>query len=65
MHPGRLHGANSCHVGVWIDERTQTAICAAAIDNLVKGAAGQALQNANLVLGLDEGAGLTALGLGV
>jgi N-acetyl-gamma-glutamyl-phosphate reductase len=65
VHPGRLHGSNACHVGVWIDERTQTAICAAAIDNLVKGAAGQALQNANLVLGLDEGAGLTALGLGV
>ena len=65
VHPGRLHGANSCHVGVWIDERTQTAICAAAIDNLVKGAAGQALQNANLVLGLDEGAGLTPHGLGV
>jgi N-acetyl-gamma-glutamyl-phosphate reductase len=65
IHPGRLHGANSCHVGVWIDERTQTAICAAALDNLVKGAAGQALQNANLVLGLGEGAGLTARGLGV
>ena len=65
VHPGRLHGANSCHVGIWIDERTQTAICAAAIDNLVKGAAGQAIQNANLVLGLDEGAGLTAHGLGV
>jgi N-acetyl-gamma-glutamyl-phosphate reductase len=64
VHPGRLHGANSCHVGVWIDERTQTAICAAAIDNLVKGAAGQALQNANVMLGLAEGAGLTALGLG-
>jgi N-acetyl-gamma-glutamyl-phosphate reductase len=65
VHPGRLHGANSCHVGVWIDDRTQTAICAAAIDNLVKGAAGQAVQNANLVLGLEEGAGLTARGLGV
>jgi N-acetyl-gamma-glutamyl-phosphate reductase len=65
VHPGRLHGANSCHLGIWIDERTQTAICAAAIDNLVKGAAGQAIQNANLVLGLDEGAGLTAHGLGV
>ena len=65
VHPGRLHGANACHVGIWIDERTQTAICAAAIDNLVKGAAGQAIQNANLVLGLDEGAGLTARGLGV
>jgi N-acetyl-gamma-glutamyl-phosphate reductase len=65
VHPGRLYGANSCHIGIWIDERTQTAICAAAIDNLVKGAAGQAVQNANLVLGLDEGAGLSALGLGV
>ncbi len=65
VHPGRLHGANSCHIGIWIDERTQTAICAAAIDNLVKGAAGQAIQNANLVLGLDDGAGLTALGLGL
>ena len=39
VHPGRLYGANSCHLAVWIDERTQTAICAAAIDNLVKGAA--------------------------
>ena len=65
VHPGRLYGANSCHLAVWIDDRTQTAICAAAIDNLVKGAGGQALQNANLVLGLDESAGLTALGLGV
>ena len=37
----------------------------AAIDNLVKGAAGQAVQNANLILGLDEGAGLTAHGMGV
>jgi N-acetyl-gamma-glutamyl-phosphate reductase len=65
VHPGRLYGSNACHIGVWIDERTQTAICAAAIDNLVKGAGGQAVQNANLVLGLDEAAGLTALGLGV
>jgi N-acetyl-gamma-glutamyl-phosphate reductase len=63
VHPGRLHGANSCHVGVWIDERTQTAICAAAIDNLVKGAAGQAVQCANLALGLAETAGLTANGV--
>jgi N-acetyl-gamma-glutamyl-phosphate reductase len=62
-HPGRLHGANACHLGVWSDERTQTAIVAAAIDNLVKGAAGQSLQCANLMLGLDEGTGLTAQGL--
>ena len=38
-------------------------IAAAAIDNLVKGAAGQAIQNANLMLGFDEHAGLTADGL--
>jgi N-acetyl-gamma-glutamyl-phosphate reductase len=38
--------------------RTPTATIVAAIDNLVKGAAGQAVQNANLLLGLDEAAGL-------
>ena len=48
VHPRPAARRQRCHVGVWIDERTQTAICAAAIDNLVKGAAGQALQNANL-----------------
>ena len=46
----------------WPTSRTGTAIVAAALDNLVKGAAGQAIQNANLMLGLDEGAGLTAHG---
>ena len=65
VHPAGCTAPTAATSGIWIDERTQTAICAAAIDNLVKGAAGQAIQNANLVLGLDEGAGLTALGLGV
>ncbi len=63
-HPGLLHGGNACDLGVWVDERTSTIIAAAALDNLVKGAAGQALQNANLMLGLPEGLGLTADGLG-
>jgi N-acetyl-gamma-glutamyl-phosphate reductase len=63
-YPGLLHGSNACDLGVWMDERTTTVIAAAALDNLVKGAAGQALQNANLMLGLDEGLGLTAEGLG-
>jgi N-acetyl-gamma-glutamyl-phosphate reductase len=63
-HPGLLHGSNAVDLGVWVDERTNTVIAAAALDNLVKGAAGQALQNANLMLGLDEGLGLTAEGLG-
>jgi N-acetyl-gamma-glutamyl-phosphate reductase len=63
-HPGLLHGSNAVDIGVWVDARTNTVIAAAALDNLVKGAAGQALQNANLMLGLDEGLGLTADGLG-
>ena len=63
-HPGLLHGRNAVDLGVWVDERTNTVIAAAALDNLVKGAAGQALQNANLMLGLDEGLGLTTEGLG-
>jgi N-acetyl-gamma-glutamyl-phosphate reductase len=40
--------------------RTPTLLVFSAIDNLMKGAAGQALQNANLMLGLDETAGLPA-----
>jgi N-acetyl-gamma-glutamyl-phosphate reductase len=42
------------------DVRQPTLIVVAVIDNLLKGAAGQAIQNANLLLGLAEGAGLTA-----
>jgi len=61
--PQRLAGSNAVAVAAFADPRTGTAIVAAALDNLVKGAAGQAIQNANLMLGLDEGAGLTADGL--
>ena len=52
-----------CQIGVWVDAERGAVIVAAAIDNLVKGAAGQAVQNANLMLGLDETAGLPELGL--
>jgi N-acetyl-gamma-glutamyl-phosphate reductase len=51
-------GSNACHVAVQVDERTRRAICVSAIDNLVKGAAGSAIQNMNLICGLDETAGL-------
>lgn len=61
--PQRLAGSNVCWINGWIDERTGTALIASAIDNLVRGAAGQAIQNANIMLGLDETAGLTAHGL--
>ena len=51
-------GANSAHVGVAVDPAAGRVTAACAIDNLVKGAAGQALQNANLLCGLPETAGL-------
>ena len=51
-------GSNYCDVTVRIDTRTRTAIAVAAIDNLGRGAAGQAVQNMNLMCGLPESAGL-------
>ena len=56
-------GSNAVHVTVRYDERTATVLAIAAEDNLVKGAAGQAIQNANLLLGLPETRGLTAVGV--
>ncbi len=53
-------GSNAVHLTARADTRTGTVLVVAAEDNLVKGAAGQALQCANLVLGLDETAGLTS-----
>jgi N-acetyl-gamma-glutamyl-phosphate reductase len=50
----RLSGTNQAEVTVRIDERTSRVIAMCALDNLGKGAAGQALQNANLMLGFDE-----------
>jgi N-acetyl-gamma-glutamyl-phosphate reductase len=56
-------GTNRAQIRVALDAHTQRAIVSVAIDNLGKGAAGQALQNANLMTGLKESNGL--LGLGV
>lgn len=53
-------GTNFCDIGWHIDARTGKVIVLSAIDNLVKGAAGQAVQNMNIACGLDETAGLTA-----
>ena len=57
-------GSNMVAIQVGIDEHTNRLVISVAIDNLVKGAAGQALQNANLMCGFDETLGLTQLGLG-
>ena len=56
-------GSNAAHLQVALDEHTGRAVVVSAIDNLGKGAAGQALQNANLMLGLPEEAGLSANGV--
>lgn len=52
-------GSNFCDIGWHIDARTHRVIVVSALDNLVKGAAGQAIQNMNVMFGLDEKAGLT------
>ncbi len=57
-------GSNHVQVRIALDSHTSRWIASVAIDNLGKGAAGQALQNANLIAGLDEGLGLLAGGLG-
>ena len=54
-------GTNRAIVSARVDQRAGMVICSAAIDNLGKGAAGQAIQNANLMLGLDEATGLEAV----
>lgn len=51
-------GTNMCLVHATVDSRTGRAICTAALDNLLKGAAGQAVQNLNLMCGLAETSGL-------
>lgn len=52
-------GSNFCDIGWHVDSRTNRVVVISAIDNLVKGAAGQAVQNMNVLFGLDEKAGLT------
>jgi len=58
---GHVRGSNFCDIGVAVDERTGRVIVVSAIDNLVKGAAGQAVQNMNLMCGLPETLGLDFL----
>ncbi|MEZ5381102.1 MAG: N-acetyl-gamma-glutamyl-phosphate reductase [Microthrixaceae bacterium] len=56
-------GANTVHLTARVDPRTGWLVAISAIDNLVKGASGQAIQNANVMLGLPESAGLPTAGL--
>lgn len=60
--PDTLHvrGTNYCDIGLKMDERNNRMIIVSAIDNLMKGASGQAVQNMNIMLGIEETAGLTS-----
>lgn len=58
-----VYGSNSVHLQATYDDRTQRVVVTVALDNLVKGAAGQAVQNANLMCGLEETAGLPTIGV--
>jgi N-acetyl-gamma-glutamyl-phosphate reductase len=55
-------GSNDCVLAAAVDERTQTVLVVSVIDNLIKGASGQAIQNLNLMSGLDETMGLPKAG---
>lgn len=56
-------GSNNCYLQIAVDERTGRLIVVSVIDNLVKGASGQAVQNMNLLFGFDEAAGLDVGGM--
>lgn len=56
-----VRGTNYCNIGVKLDARNGRLVIVSVIDNLVKGAAGQAVQNMNIMLGLDDGMGLSAV----
>jgi N-acetyl-gamma-glutamyl-phosphate reductase len=70
LHPSDLlpgtadvFGSNYCDIGLRVDKRNNRLILISAIDNLVKGASGQAIQNMNLMLGLEESLGLEVVPL--
>jgi N-acetyl-gamma-glutamyl-phosphate reductase len=56
----RVRQSNYCDISVHLDQAGTTLIIESAIDNMVKGAAGQAVQNMNILMGFDEKAGLEA-----
>ena len=61
-NPRYTKGSNYCDIGIYADRRAGWVIAVAAVDNLVKGAAGQAIQAMNIMMGIPEETGLTAPG---
>ena len=62
-HLSSVRGSNFVHIGGFEIDETGRVIMLSAIDNLVKGASGQAIQNMNILLGIDERTGLSHFGL--
>jgi len=58
-----VYGSNLVQIGIYADESSGQVIVVAVLDNLCKGASGQAIQNLNLMLGLDETRGLRFAGV--
>jgi N-acetyl-gamma-glutamyl-phosphate reductase len=58
-----VRGSNLCHIGIKVDNRTNRVVVISAIDNLIKGAAGQAVQNMNIMFGLKETTGLELISM--
>ena len=61
---GSVTGSNKVQIQVAVDEHTDRLVISVALDNLGKGAASQAIQNANIITGFHEGSGLSTDGLG-
>jgi N-acetyl-gamma-glutamyl-phosphate reductase len=63
MYPAISHvrGTNCCDIGIYFDEKSRQIIIVSAIDNLLKGAAGQAVQNMNIMFGLSDETGLNSV----
>ncbi|NLG32518.1 MAG: N-acetyl-gamma-glutamyl-phosphate reductase [Syntrophomonadaceae bacterium] len=62
-HTKWVYGSNYVDIGVYVDQVNRNIILVSALDNLVKGASGQAIQNLNLVLGIEESRGLKFSGV--
>lgn len=62
-HTKWVYGSNMVHIGLYVDEQNGRVILVSALDNLTKGASGQAIQNLNLMLGLEESTALRFAGV--
>ena len=60
---GQVRNSNFCDIGIAVDQRAGRVVVCGVIDNLVKGASGQAVQNMNIVCGLPENTALDIPGL--